>query len=208
MGTNSAGTSPSVTAGEPSIGPAVRRLRRQQDMTLAELGRRANLSIGFLSQIERELATPSLGALAQISHALGVEVEFFIASPRQVPAFSKAGHREQYWVSSSSMIYERLNADFPGSVLSAIIITMPPGFQSEEASHDGEEFVYQLEGASELIVDGARHTLEAGDSMHFRSSQKHRWGNPSDGVAKLLWTGTAHIHRRMFQALTPESETK
>lgn len=193
---------------QPSIGPAVRRLRRQQDMTLAELGQRANLSIGFLSQIERELATPSLGALAQIAHALGVEVEYFIASPRQVSAFSKAGHREQYWVSSSSMIYERLNADFPGSVLSAIIITLPPGFQSEEASHDGEEILYQLEGTSQLVVDGEAHTLEVGDSMHFRSSQTHRWANPTDKIAKVLWTGTAHIHRRMFHNLPPEPGSK
>lgn len=196
------------SASQPRVGPAIRRLRRQQDMTLAELGEKAGLSIGFLSQIERELATPSLGALAQIAHALGVEVDYFIASPRQVSAFSKAGERQQYWVSSSSMIYERLNADFPGSVLSAILITLPPGFTSEEASHDGEEILYQIEGTSQLVVDGEAHTLEVGDSMHFRSSQKHRWANPTDKPAKVLWTGTAHIHRRMFHNLPPEPDKK
>lgn len=192
------------TASQPRVGPAIRRLRREQDMTLAELGEKAGLSIGFLSQIERELATPSLGALAQIAHALGVEVEYFITSPRQISAFSRAGERQQYWVSSSSMIYERLDADFPGSVLSAILITLPPGFVSQEASHDGEEILYQIEGTSQLVVDDEAYTLEVGDSMHFRSSQRHRWANPTDKPSKVLWTGTAHIHRRMFH--NPPSE--
>ncbi len=194
-------TSPHDMIGQPAqprVGPAIRRLRRQQDRTLAELGQACNLSVGFLSQVERELATPSLGALAQIAHALGVEVEYFVASPAATSAFSRAGEREQYWVAANSMIYERLNADFPGSVLSTIIITLPPGFRSEVASHDGEEIIYQLEGQTELVLNGKPFLLRPGDSLHFRSSQPHHWLNPSDQTSRMLWTGTAHIHRRMF----------
>jgi uncharacterized cupin superfamily protein len=104
------------------------------------------------------------------------------------------------------MSYERMNADFPGSTLSAFIITLPPGYQSEVTSHDGEEFVYQLEGTSQFEIDDEHYTLNVGDSLHFRSSRRHSWSNRSDKVAKISWIGTSHHLRREFNSSTARNK--
>lgn len=183
----------------PRVGSLIRNLRRRQDKTLQDLGRVAGLSVGFLSQVEREIATPSLSALAQIAQALEVDIEYFVASPSSESTCTRTGERETYWIDQSSMTYERVSADFPGSTLSAFIITLPPGFTSEVTSHDGEEVVLQLEGRSRFDIEGEIYDLKVGDSLHFRSSRNHAWSNPTDMPSKISWTGTAHILRRKFK---------
>jgi transcriptional regulator with XRE-family HTH domain len=184
-------------AESPRVGPVIRNLRRRQDRTLQDLADATGLSVGFLSQIEREIATPSLSALAKIARALGVEIEHFIASPSADSIHTKAELRETYWVDRKFMTYERLSADFPGSVLSAFIVTMPPRFVSEPDSHDGEEFIYQLEGSTVVEVDGEKYVLNTGDTLHFRSSRSHLLSNPSDQKSKISWVGTSQVLRRL-----------
>lgn len=183
----------------PRVGTLIRNLRRRQDQTLQELGDQAGLSVGFLSQVEREIATPSLSALAQIAQALGVDIEYFVASPSSDSTCTRSGERETYWVDSAAMTYERVSADFPGSTLSAFLITLPPGFTSEVTSHDGEEVVLQMEGRSRFDIEGEIFDLKVGDSLHFRSSRNHSWSNPTGTASKISWTGTAHILRRKFK---------
>lgn len=187
------------TVERPRVGPLIRNLRRRQDKTLQDLGDAAGLSVGFLSQVEREIATPSLSALAQIAEALEVDIEYFVASPSSDSTCTRSGERETYWIDEASMTYERVSAEFPGSVLSAFIITMPPGFQSEVTSHDGEEVVIQLEGRSRFDIEGEIFDLKVGDSLHFRSSRNHAWSNPTEAPSKISWTGTAHLLRRKFK---------
>lgn len=181
---------------DSSVGPLVRNLRRRQDRTLQEMGTATGLSVGFLSQIERNIATPSLSALSSISRALGVDMDYFISSPASDSIHTKAGERQTYWVDKNFMTYERLGADFPGSVMTAFIITMPSNFVSEPASHDGEEFIQQLEGRTFLEVDGDAYELNVGDTLHFRASHRHVWRNPSDVKSKVIWVGTSQALRR------------
>lgn len=75
--------------GGPSIKPAklgqlIRKCRQQRNMTLKELCDNAGISVGYLSQVERGNATPSLGTLAQISHTLGLGLDYFVARPKPV----------------------------------------------------------------------------------------------------------------------------
>lgn len=164
------------------------------------------LSIGFLSQIERNIATPSLSALSSIAAALGVDMEYFISSPASDSIHTKASERETYWVDKYFMTYERLGADFPGSVLTAFIVTMPPSFVSEPASHDGEEFIQQLEGHTLLEVDGKTYELNIGDTLHFRASHRHIWRNPADLPSKVIWVGTSQVLRRCTAGQEPHDD--
>ena len=63
------------------VGAIIRARRRQMQMTLQELGDSAGVSVGYLSQVERDHATPSLGTLAQVARALDVGIDYFIATP-------------------------------------------------------------------------------------------------------------------------------
>lgn len=212
---NETGSSAEIATGESrprdrtndsSVGPLIRNLRRHQDRTLQDLGRTTGLSVGFLSQIERQIATPSLSALSNIARALGVEMEYFIASPTSDSIHTKADERETYWVDKNFMTYERLGADFSGSMLSAFIVTMPPNFVSEPASHDGEEFIQQLAGRTFLEVDAKTYELNVGDTLHFRASHRHIWRNPSDLPSKVIWVGTSQVLRRRTARQGPDDD--
>lgn len=179
----------------PLIGSLIRARRRQLSMTLKDLGAAARLSVSFLSQVERDQATPSLGALAGIARGLGVDMEYFIATPAIENGLTRAGDRHAFSLKGSSVLYERLSTDFPGQALSAFLIGIPPRHRSETVSHAGEEIVYLIEGRLSVVVDGVATALGPGDSLHFRASSAHSWTNETDQTARLLWVGTVPLFR-------------
>lgn len=183
----------------PRVGAIIRARRRQMQMTLKELGDSAGVSVGYLSQVERDHATPSLGTLAQVARALDVGIDYFIATPNARAALTRAGERRKFSVDGSSVIYERLGAEFPGNVLSSFILTVPPGYRSEVVSHEGEEILYVLEGAITQRLDDEEMVMSAGDSLHFRGNRPHAWSNHTDQPTRLLWTGSLTIFRSSAQ---------
>lgn len=191
----------------PRIGGLIRERRRQAKLTLKALCAEAGLSVGYLSQIERDQATPSLATLTQIARALGVGVEYFIAVPKAEDALSRAEGRARFHILGSSVVYEKLSTEFPGSQLAAYITHVPPGYQSETVSHEGEEFLFILDGELTQWLGTEEMVLSAGDALHFRGSQTHAWANRSDRPARLLWTGRLTMFQTApFQA--PESQEK
>lgn len=184
-----------ASASQPKVGALIRARRQRLRMTLKALGEEAGISVGYLSQVERDHATPSLGTLAQIARSLDVGIDYFIATPRAETALTRAGERQRFSVDGSSITYERLAADFAGNVLSSFILTIPPGYRSELVHHEGEEIIYVLEGAITQTLDGEAMVMKPGDSLHFRGNRPHSWANHTDAVARLLWTGTLPVFR-------------
>lgn len=190
----------SQTAAQPRVGALIRARRRQLHMTLQALGDAAGLSVGFLSQVERDQATPSLGALAGIARGLGVDIDYFIATPSIGSGVTREGERPRFSLSGSSITYERLHAEFAGRSLSAFILTILPGHRSETVRHDGDELLYVLEGELAYTVDRETIRLASGDSLHFRGASAHRWANETKEPARVLWTGTMPILRPRAEA--------
>ncbi|MGB3336760.1 MAG: XRE family transcriptional regulator [Devosia sp.] len=187
-------TKPEVE-GHPKVGALIRARRRQQHMTLEALGKSAEVSVGYLSQVERDHATPSLGTLASIARALGVGIDYFVSAPTAQTALTRAGQRNRFSLDGSSVVYERLGADFPGNMLSSFIMTVPPGYRSETVAHEGEEILYVLEGSITQRLDSDEMVMSSGDSLHFRGNRPHSWSNHTDQPARLLWTGTLTLFR-------------
>lgn len=177
----------------PKVGALIRARRRRLGLTLQALGDAASLSVGYLSQVERDHATPTLATLAQIARALGVALDFFISAPRAEDALTRSGERKRFSIDGSSIVYERLATEFPGSQLSSFILTVPPGYASETVNHEGEEIIYILEGSITQYLDGQPMAMAAGDSLHYRGNTPHAWENPHDAPARILWTGTLTI---------------
>lgn len=190
MGATTAGA-----AGQPRMGALIRARRRQLGMTLQDVSDAAGVSVGYLSTIERDQGTPSLGTLSQIARHLDVGVEYFVAIPKIESGLTRSNERERFSVSGSSVTYERLAADFAGNVLSSFILTIPPGHRSETVSHQGEEIVYVLKGRITHVLDGRTFVIAAGDSLHFRGALPHAWANEERGEARVLWTGTLPMFR-------------
>lgn len=177
------------------VGALIRARRHSLHMTLQELGQSSGVSVGYLSQVERDQATPSLGTLGAVAKSLGVGVDYFIAAPSTQDALTRGGERIRFSVNESPISYERLHTEFPGSQLSSFLIIIDPGYRSETASHEGEEIIFVLEGELRLWLDEEEMTVRRGDSLHFRGNRLHRWANETESPVRLLWSGTLTMFR-------------
>jgi len=175
----------------PQFGGRIRELRRKGGLTLQALADDAGISVGFLSQVERNKATPSLGTLASLATALGVEINWFIATPQPADAVTRAGERARFSLADSSLAYERLDTRLPGGSLSSLIIHIPEGYTSEVTRHTGEEMFFVLEGRIRQTLGDAVILLNPGDSFHFMGDTPHSFANDGAGSARLLWAGTS-----------------
>jgi transcriptional regulator with XRE-family HTH domain len=185
-----------------ALGPRIRRRRQAMGLTLQELSNACGVSVGYLSQVERDNAVPTLGTLAEIAAALEVQIDHFIATPRQVDSVTRAGTRPRFAVAGHSVVYEQIGADFPGHELTSFLLNVPPHYSSETVQHFGEEIVFVLEGEILQVVDGQSFLLEVGDSMHYLGQQPHSYSNPSDAPARVLWTGKM-LHQATPSAMPP-----
>ncbi|MEX0954967.1 MAG: cupin domain-containing protein [Rhizobiaceae bacterium] len=175
------------------LGKRLRERRRALSLTLKEVADGSGLSVGFISQIERGIAAPSLSSLVSVARVLGTEVGEFLSQPEGDLPITRHDQRPVYAVSPHSLTYERVSSTFPGNVLRSVIIHEPPGHRSEPISHEGEEMFYVLEGTVTVEVDGELTVLEAGDTLHFPSTKTHSSWNHSDRPATILWIGTMDV---------------
>ena len=172
-----------------ALGRRIRKRRQLLALTLQELSNISGVSVGYLSQVERDNAVPTLGTLADIAAALDISIYYFIATPRQADSLTRANERSNFSVAGTSIIYEQIGACFPGHELTSFILNVPVGYRSETVQHEGEELVFVLEGRIRQMVDGQEFVLNQGDSMHYLGMSPHGWSNDSDQVARVLWTG-------------------
>ncbi|QKV18267.1 helix-turn-helix domain-containing protein [Oricola thermophila] len=182
-----------LSGGLLPLGRKLRQRRLELGLTLKQVAQGAGLSVGFISQIERGIATPSLSSLVSVARVLGSDIGEFLSQPKVEVPITRRNERPKYSIHGNPLSYERLSASFPGTVLRSVIIHEPPGHRSEPISHEGEELFYVLDGAITVEVDGERTVLEAGDSLHFPSTKIHSSWNHSTRPATILWVGTMDV---------------
>lgn len=176
-------------------GPRIRQLRKQKGMSLQELALASGVSVGMLSNVERNLSNPSARVLTGIRHALGVPLEFFFdGSPpgrstgeRAAPSFlRRAGMRPTLDLGN---LRKELLTSGSGGGLQIMIIEIDPGGTSGGAplSYPAEKGGLVLEGSLSLRVGDEEGVLQEGDSFLFNSVLPHSFHNPGDCNARVLW---------------------
>ncbi|MCX7302532.1 MAG: cupin domain-containing protein [Rhodobacterales bacterium] len=177
----------------PSLGDKIRARRKEMGLTLQSVADQAGLTAGFISQIERGLAAPSLSSLTSVSRVLDIDASAFFTQPPSPGTISRQGTRPVYGLDPAHMSYERISSFFPGNVLRAVIIHEAPGHRSEPISHEGEELFFILQGALTVELEGTRHVLNGGDSIHFASTRVHSTWNHTTGTTTILHTCTMDV---------------
>lgn len=176
-----------------SLGERLRRRRQALGLTLKDVADGAGLSVGFISQAERELTVPSLSSLASISRVLQTPLTEFLSQPEGHSATTRHKERPVYAVNNDALNYERLSASFAGSMLNSVIVHEPPGYRSEPIRHEGEELFFVLSGAITVEVEGEATVMEAGDSIHFASTRRHSSWNHTDKPTSILHVCTMDV---------------
>lgn len=157
------------------IGQRIARERALRGLSIEDLARRARISTGLLSQIERGIGNPSLGTLLGLAGALEIPMgAFFEGAPSESDMVVRPATRKRLAFGDQALVYELLVPDLQGS-LSMLRIELPPAFSNEEKpfSHVGEEAELVLEGCLEAHVGERVILLNAGDSIRFNSGIPH-----------------------------------
>ena len=179
----------------PTLGSRIRARRKQLGLTIYQIAEASKLTVGFISQIERDISRPSLVSLYSVARALDTSVDRFLseAPERQHQMVSHSNQRAKFSLGATEPFYEFLEPGFPDASLNAVITHVPPGFASETMRHEGEDFVYLISGSMLYVVDGVEYRLQAGGTLHFSASLLHSSRNPGDEVAIELWVGTMRV---------------
>ena len=177
---------------EESVGKNIKAIRKQKNITLQELARRSGLTKSYLSRIERSKKAPPYSTVNRIAMALEVEVAYLISEKveglsdiRISIAKKNKGKVVQTLGSSYGYKYEALGFSKPGKNMQPYIITA--AFDEKSVfQHEGEEFLYVLEGTYEFIYDGKKYIMEEGDSAYFDSGVPHTARSLGDKKARVL----------------------
>ena len=171
------------------LGPQLRRMRERKGLGLVEAARRAGLSPGFLSSVERSQANASVATLQRLAMSYGTTTMELFQSPPHEGRLVGPNDRRVLTVHSGVRM-ELLSTGAP--MLQSMLFRVAPAAGSEGAySHQGEEFIYMLSGTLEVWLDELQcYVLREGDSFWFPSTHAHRWFNPGDIDAVLLWINT------------------
>lgn len=185
---------PNPEAMMASVGLELKRLRKGRDMTLEDLSRRASVSVGLISQIERGRGNPSFNTLVQVAHALSVPIGRLFHTTDDSSPVVRAHERRALDMPAAvgvDALHQLLTPSLRGA-LEALWIEAPPGYDTSETPfmHPGEEFGLVISGTHEVSVDGVTHTLGPGDSITYASTVPHSYRNPGPEVVKAVWVIT------------------
>jgi quercetin dioxygenase-like cupin family protein/DNA-binding transcriptional regulator YiaG len=167
-----------------SIGQKIKKVRTKKKMPLDAMANETGFSIEYLKKIEAGKKIPPVGALLQIARALEIDSTFFLREEasnlqKRVRAYTKR---------TDNYAYTTLTPGAENKHLKAFKISIEP-LQDHEGvgyQHEGEEFVYVLQGSVEITVGEHVNILEEGDSLHFNSGIRHRMRNISDIRSEML----------------------
>lgn len=171
------------------IGKRMKELRVFYGLTQQELADRAELTKGFISQLERNQNSPSVSTLLDIIQCLGTTpAEFFAESGPEQIVFKQDDYFEKI---NDGTVIEWVVPNAQKNSMEPIRLTLKPGGVSEElAPHEGEEFGYVLKGTVRLVFGTQKYTIRAGESFAFSPTKRHRLENPGKYDAVVLWITT------------------
>jgi len=178
---------PAETASLP--GQRFRRLRARRGLSLAQVARATDVSVGFLSALERGQMRASVATLRRIARFYDTNILSFFQAPGENPRLVRPEQRKI--LQTESGVRMELLAWGNTAMEPHLFRISPGGGSGESYAHEGEEFLHVLRGQFEIWLNSKEHyRLKPGDSLYFESSTPHRWKNPGHSEAWLLWINT------------------
>jgi len=165
-------------------------VRKSRNLTLSELALIIGRSVGFISQIERGLSTPSIKDLRTLAKAFDVPVSwFFIADDgenKEREFIVRAGSRRALGTVEDGIVEELLSPDLGGSFEMFRSVLEPGAELNEPVLRQTEEAGYIVSGSIELWIGDRLFKLHAGDSFRFEN-KPYRWRNPGIEKTVIIW---------------------
>ncbi|WP_292423984.1 XRE family transcriptional regulator [Mesorhizobium sp.] len=188
---------PEQDNGERLLAGDIRALRKARGLTLSEIAFKLGRSVGWVSQVERELSVPSLGDLRAFAELFGVPLSLFFSHDVPVEkergVVVRAGSRRSLGTSESGLVEELLSPDLGGSFEMLRSVFAPGAELKTEARRPTEEAGYVVSGTFEIEIGGIWHQLGEGDSFRFEG-KPFRWRNPGAEPAVIIWVVSPPVY--------------
>lgn len=173
-----------------SLGADLRALRKTRSVTLTDLAERCGKSVGWLSQVERDISHPSIEELKVLAQALEVPVSIFFGRAPAVPEEEgyvvRSQARRRVGRGDNGLIEELLSPDLTDD-FEMFHSTFEAGAQMHSfETRPTQEVGYVISGKLQLWVGAREFELHPGDSFRIRA-EPYRWANPWDKDAVVIW---------------------
>jgi quercetin dioxygenase-like cupin family protein/DNA-binding XRE family transcriptional regulator len=177
-----------------NVGERVRAARKTRSLTLQDISQRTDLDITLLEEIEKGEVAPPLGTVIKLAKALEMRMGYFISGEDYRPfTIVRRGDRKVISRYDSrkgkryGYEYESLAPHKKDRHMEPFMVTLEPADTEEERStHDGQEFIYVLEGKMEVRLEKQIHILEPGDAIYYDSTVPHLVKCYGDRKTKIL----------------------
>lgn len=170
------------------IGDRIKSLRKNQKRTLQEIADSSELSKSMISKIENNKAIPSVAALVKIAKTLGTNISNLLEHDGWAKAILTTREEAQHKLTRTEKGYSIFPyaSNFHEKKMQPFLFTAKKGeVVPHQLSHEGEEFVFIIEGEMKMKVGEIEYVLKTGDSLYFNSLQKHGIAPVTDKVVYL-----------------------
>jgi len=180
------------------VGSKIKGIRETKNLSIEEVSERSGLSAEQINSIENDQHLPSLGPLIKIARALGVRLGTFLDDNDELgPVVCRAAEREEDHsisfsngtaIARKNMEYHSLAKQKAGRHMEPFIIDIQPNEEQTFtlSAHEGEEFIYCMEGQIEIAYGKEKYVLNEGDSIYYDSIVKHHVHGAPGKSAKIL----------------------
>lgn len=172
------------------IGEKIKRLRTANSLTQQELADRCELTKGYISQLERDLTSPSIATLTDILECLGTDLGTFFNEAVDGKIVFK---EEDVFIKESDDNYI-INWIIPNAQknkMEPILVELDSYSKTKlDVPHEGEEFGYVLSGTIMLYYGGQAFKVKKGESFYFKTNKSHYIENTSKNTARVIWVST------------------
>jgi transcriptional regulator with XRE-family HTH domain len=181
-----------ASKGVDDVGQRIRKIREEKGLSLEELSRLTGFDVEFLSSLEKNEAQPQLGTVIKLSKALdsafgrlvsGVGDKLYSITRKSERrtvsrSTSKTGKKQLY-------TYKSLAPEVKGRHMEALIVQLEADPEKEVSVHEGEEFIFVLDGIVVLEIGDEKFELEPGDSVYYLSTTPHHIAAKNDKATIL-----------------------
>lgn len=170
------------------IGDRIKNLRQKIGLTQEELAERSELTKGFISQLERDLTSPSIDSLSDVLEALGTNLgEFFQRKKEEKIVFTRDDYFEGYY-EKLGLKMEWIVPNAQKNSMEPILFTFEKGGETKEYTpFEGEEFGYVLEGEVTLVLGDKEFEVKEGETFYIFPDETRYIRNDFDGISRIIW---------------------
>lgn len=192
---------------EKSLIERLTQLRKEKKLSFDDVSQKGMIPAALVEQIEKGNVSPSIGALKKITKALEIPLsEFFQQAGLSEKDFAgmESGHkavlirsdkRRRLDVKGSKAVIQYLTPTEVERNLELLWQEVEPKASGGDwLTHEGEECCLVVSGSVRLYIEDEVYNLQKGDSLWFKTNQRHKWDNPSENPAVLIWAITPPYH--------------